>query len=133
VIVQAEVAAAPRDVEPAVVVDLQPRERRQVVAVQFADDREQLVPAESLQLLHRRIGVAEQIEVALEQRLVTVRERARIGLPAALGREHEGAQRRVQPGRIRMAADPERHREQIEQLRSHRPSHGSPLDCARGL
>src|SRR4030095_2614544 len=82
-VVQAEEAAAPRDVEPRVRVDQQPAAHGVVVPVQFADQFDQVPPAEFLELLQAALLRAEQTEVALEDLWIALRERTRVGVLAA--------------------------------------------------
>src|SRR6185503_2505445 len=97
-IVQAEEAAAARDVEPRVRVDQQAAAHRVVVAVQLADERDQMAPAEFLELLDRPLGGAEQSEIAFEDLDVALRERPRVRVLAALraARQEQRAQLPVQ-------------------------------------
>ena len=77
--VRAEKAAAPGDVEPAIVVYLQAVQGWEVVAVELADHGEQLIPTERLQLLNRRLVIAEDVEMTLEGRGIALSVGARIG------------------------------------------------------
>ncbi len=97
-IVQAEEAAAARDVKPRVRVDQQAAAHRVVVAVQVADELDQVRPAEFLELLDAALGRAEQPEVALEDLRVALRERPRVRVLAALraARQEQRAQLLVQ-------------------------------------
>src|ERR1700733_12211098 len=108
-IVNAKETAAPHDMKPAVVVDLQPAERRQVVAIEPSYHGEQLIPTEGFQLLDGRIIFAEQIEVAFKDPGITLRQRPRICCIARLLRgENVAFERRIELFVTRIAAKTER-------------------------
>src|SRR3954454_851959 len=97
-IVESEEAAPVRDVAPRVRGDRQAAAHRVVIAVQIADELDQVSPAEFLELLDRALGRAEQSEIALEHLRVALRERPRISMLAALrtARQEQRAQLLVQ-------------------------------------
>ncbi len=117
-VVNTEEAAAARDMKPGVVEDLQPLERRPVVAVEGADHREQLIPAERLELLDGGVRIAEQVEMTFERRRVALREGPGIrGIAALLGRQAIALQRGVQPFLRPVATEGERDSEHVDDFR----------------
>src|SRR3954451_7136269 len=117
-IVEAEEAAAAGDVEPRVRVDQQAAAHRVVIAVQVADELDQVSPAEFLELLDRALGRAEQSEIALEHLRVALRERPRIGMLAALrtARQEQRAQLLVQRRAVIELGEAERNGEERQDL-----------------
>jgi hypothetical protein len=84
-VVDAEVAAAARDVEPRIGCDIDAPQRGEVVAVEFADRLHQVRQAEIAQLTNDRLGPREQVEVAFEQLGISNCVRVRIRVARALG------------------------------------------------
>src|SRR5688572_8643742 len=83
-IVQSEESAPPRHVEPAVVVDLHAPHGRVVVLGELRDHSQQAAPAEILQLLYAGLRRPEQLEIALEDLGVALREGSRVRVFDAL-------------------------------------------------
>src|SRR3984885_13191289 len=117
VIVQPEKSAAPGDMEPAVVIDLERPEGWGVVAVQLANKSEELVLADRLQFLNRRVALAKQIEVSFKYRFVALGKRPRVGRRAAsLHREQHALQRLIERHVPRVRAEGERHGEHMDEF-----------------
>src|SRR6185295_7359677 len=117
-VVQAEEAAAPRDVEPRIRVDQQAAAHDVVVTVHVADALDQVPPAELLELLDWALLRAEQPEVALEDLRIALRERPRIRMLAArrAARQEQRAQLLVQRGAIVEPGETERDGEERQDV-----------------
>src|SRR5438105_14669771 len=117
-IMEREEPSAACDVEPAVIVNLQPLERGKIVAVQTSNECEQLIPAERLQLLYRRLVVPEQVEMALENRGIALRERSRIGRRVAAGflLQDIATQSRIKQRVVLQPAERKRHRKHVHEF-----------------
>ena len=117
-IMQREEPSAPRHVEPAVIENLQPLQRGKIVAVQTPNESQQLIPAKRLQLLYRRLVVPEQVEMALENRGVALRERSRIRRlgAAAFLLQDIATQSGIEQSVVLQTAERERHRKHVHEL-----------------
>ena len=83
-VVKGEEPATTRDMEPGIVVDQHSLDRRTVVAVQHTDHLQHVIPAELLQLLHTGFRPAKNLELALEDLTVALREWSGIGITRTL-------------------------------------------------
>src|SRR4029077_10617597 len=113
-VVKGEEPAPTRDMEPGIAVDQHSLEHRAVVAVQRTDHQQHVIPAELLQPLHTGFWPPKNLDLALEDLTIALRERSGIGITRTLRRasQKQLAQFAVQSCGVVKFREAERHRKE---------------------